>query len=592
MKLAVVANAGKTLGGGLPELRRTLEEAGVSDAALVRGAEEQAGAARGQAGAGGRRRSDPRLGRGRDGAALRQRARGHAGSARDRSRWNLEPVRHEPRHRARHRASRAGRAARRPPPAGRRLLRRRALRRDGRGRLRRGDDQGRRRPERPSRPRGLRARRGRKAQRRELRGEDQDRRDALVQGARRAASWSETSATCSAASRCSPTRSPTTALLDVGVLTSEGPVQLVRAVTRTALGSAEKSPFVRATQGRKVRVKLDRKVRYELDGGDRKKVKSFKVDVEAGAITVCVPARGTRRKRSEMSQTSDTDPGPQRQGETRGRRACGREAARLARASGPRRPRRSSTSIIGVLALKLALGDGGKATNQQGALKTIADRPFGEVLLILRRDRTGGLRALEADPRRRRPWRRTARQRVRPGRCARERHRIRDPLRDGGEDPHGFRHRLGDAEGGDRWRPGMVGRHGPRRDRRRRPHRRRRLPGLQGSREEVPRRREDGRNERRRPQGLHRARRLRPSRSGRHLRADRLRADQGGDRLRPEGSDRARRRATQARRMPRLALRCWVSSPPGWPGSRSTRWPTPATARCDAAGPGGYRGPA
>ena len=43
-----------------------------------------------------------------------------------------------------------------------------------------------------------------------------------------------------------------------------------------------------------MRVKLDRKIPYELDGGDRKKVKSFKVDVEAGAITVCVPpaARG------------------------------------------------------------------------------------------------------------------------------------------------------------------------------------------------------------------------------------------------------------------------------------------------------------
>jgi hypothetical protein len=36
-------------------------------------------------------------------------------------------------------------------------------------------------------------------------------------------------------------------------------------------------------------VKLDRKVRYELDGGDRSKVKSFKVDIEVGAITVCVP---------------------------------------------------------------------------------------------------------------------------------------------------------------------------------------------------------------------------------------------------------------------------------------------------------------
>jgi hypothetical protein len=39
--------------------------------------------------------------------------------------------------------------------------------------------------------------------------------------------------------------------------------------------------------------------------------------------------------------------------------------------------------IIGVLAIKLALGTGGKNANQQGALKTIAHQPFGEVLLIL-----------------------------------------------------------------------------------------------------------------------------------------------------------------------------------------------------------------
>lgn len=85
--------------------------------------------------------------------------------------------------------------------------------------------------------------------------------------------------------------------LDVGVLTSEGPLQLVRAATRTALGSAERSPFVRITQARKVRVKLDRKVRYELDGGDRSRVKSFKVDVEPGAITVCVPPAKRRREK-------------------------------------------------------------------------------------------------------------------------------------------------------------------------------------------------------------------------------------------------------------------------------------------------------
>ena len=39
--------------------------------------------------------------------------------------------------------------------------------------------------------------------------------------------------------------------------------------------------------------------------------------------------------------------------------------------------------IVGVLALELGLGVGGKATNQQGALATIARQPFGKVLLIL-----------------------------------------------------------------------------------------------------------------------------------------------------------------------------------------------------------------
>jgi hypothetical protein len=40
-------------------------------------------------------------------------------------------------------------------------------------------------------------------------------------------------------------------------------------------------------------------------------------------------------------------------------------------------------AIIGVLALKLAIGHGGKLTNQQGALHTVAHQPFGEVLLTL-----------------------------------------------------------------------------------------------------------------------------------------------------------------------------------------------------------------
>jgi hypothetical protein len=39
--------------------------------------------------------------------------------------------------------------------------------------------------------------------------------------------------------------------------------------------------------------------------------------------------------------------------------------------------------IIGVLALELALGEGGKATNQEGALQTIAHQSFGGALLVL-----------------------------------------------------------------------------------------------------------------------------------------------------------------------------------------------------------------
>ncbi len=39
--------------------------------------------------------------------------------------------------------------------------------------------------------------------------------------------------------------------------------------------------------------------------------------------------------------------------------------------------------IIGILAFKLALGHGGKLTNQKGALSTVAHQPFGHLLLIL-----------------------------------------------------------------------------------------------------------------------------------------------------------------------------------------------------------------
>jgi diacylglycerol kinase family enzyme len=81
--------------------------------------------------------------------------------------------------------------------------------------------------------------------------------------------------------------------LELGVVTAEGLLEWGRMIARAAVGSASKSPFVRTTKARSVKVKLNRKVLYELDGGDRTKVKSFKVKVETGAINVCVPGTGS-----------------------------------------------------------------------------------------------------------------------------------------------------------------------------------------------------------------------------------------------------------------------------------------------------------
>ena len=83
---------------------------------------------------------------------------------------------------------------------------------------------------------------------------------------------------------------PDDGLLELGVVTAEGLVQWTRTIARTAIGTAAKSPFVQATKARSVKVKLSRKVLYELDGGDRTKVKSFKVKIEPAAVSVCVPS--------------------------------------------------------------------------------------------------------------------------------------------------------------------------------------------------------------------------------------------------------------------------------------------------------------
>jgi YegS/Rv2252/BmrU family lipid kinase len=82
---------------------------------------------------------------------------------------------------------------------------------------------------------------------------------------------------------------PDDGLLELGVVTAKGMVQWLRALARTAVGSADRSRFVRTTKAQTITVKLDRKVPYELDGGDKKATKHLDIRVQAAAVTVCVP---------------------------------------------------------------------------------------------------------------------------------------------------------------------------------------------------------------------------------------------------------------------------------------------------------------
>jgi diacylglycerol kinase (ATP) len=77
--------------------------------------------------------------------------------------------------------------------------------------------------------------------------------------------------------------------LDVGVSTADGPVQWARVLGKISAGRADQSPFVRTTRARRLSVTLNRPLAYELDGGARPKTQRIKARVVRAAITVRVP---------------------------------------------------------------------------------------------------------------------------------------------------------------------------------------------------------------------------------------------------------------------------------------------------------------
>lgn len=82
---------------------------------------------------------------------------------------------------------------------------------------------------------------------------------------------------------------PDDGLLEVGVVTARGRLQWVRTIARVVAGRPEGSPYVISTRGARIDVRLDEATRYELDGGARKATRKLTIRVDPGSVKVRVP---------------------------------------------------------------------------------------------------------------------------------------------------------------------------------------------------------------------------------------------------------------------------------------------------------------
>jgi YegS/Rv2252/BmrU family lipid kinase len=86
-----------------------------------------------------------------------------------------------------------------------------------------------------------------------------------------------------------PGASPHDGLLDLGVVTAKNTTQWARTLGRVALGKSDESPFVQTTAGTSFRIQFNRRFPYELDGGARPPTKKLKIKIHPSSIRICVP---------------------------------------------------------------------------------------------------------------------------------------------------------------------------------------------------------------------------------------------------------------------------------------------------------------
>ena len=86
-----------------------------------------------------------------------------------------------------------------------------------------------------------------------------------------------------------PDADPTDGKLEVGVVTADSPVKWARVLARAAMKKADRSPLARTTRAKKVDVRFATPVAYQLDGGARPAAKKLKVRVQPAAVRFAVP---------------------------------------------------------------------------------------------------------------------------------------------------------------------------------------------------------------------------------------------------------------------------------------------------------------
>jgi diacylglycerol kinase (ATP) len=72
-------------------------------------------------------------------------------------------------------------------------------------------------------------------------------------------------------------------------VTAKGLVEWAGVLGRTLVGDPDASSFVRTASGNRFDVRLDRKLPYEMDGGDRPPTKRLRITVDAASVCICAP---------------------------------------------------------------------------------------------------------------------------------------------------------------------------------------------------------------------------------------------------------------------------------------------------------------